>query len=132
MATIANRAADETLVLPCAVRCRRVEKRHAQLQRPMDGPNRLVLVAWPVALGHAHAPETNCRNRQAARAQLPKLHASSRYHDRSCRVGLFWIRSDLDFPPEVPPRYHCRDFSFATIGAFTTETRQHRADRKES
>ena len=52
-----DRAADEHLVVPGAVHVGGVEERDAELERAVDGRDRLVPVARAVALAHAHAAE---------------------------------------------------------------------------
>ena len=58
-----NGPADERLVATFAVRVRRVEKCHAEVERAMDSPNRFSVVRRAVALGHPHAAEADGRNR---------------------------------------------------------------------
>ncbi len=52
-----DRAADEQLVVADRVHVRRVEHRHAKVERAMDRRDRLALVGRPVELGHPHAAQ---------------------------------------------------------------------------
>ena len=74
VAPAGDRAADELLVRVRAVDVGRVEQRHAELERAVDGGDRLFVVARAVELGHAHAAEAERGDRQALRSQPAFLH----------------------------------------------------------
>jgi len=54
-----ERLADQHLVGVRSVDVRRVEEVDAQLERPVDGGQRLLLVASAVELAHAHTTQAN-------------------------------------------------------------------------
>jgi alcohol dehydrogenase class IV len=67
VAAVGDRAADEQLVGERPVHVGGVQEVHAELDRAVDGGDRLVLVGAPVELGHAHAAEADGRDLQALR-----------------------------------------------------------------
>ena len=74
VAPAANGASHELLVGEGAVHVRRVEQRHAEVERAVDGGDRLRLVARTVELAHAHAAEADGGDLE--RAQSSRLHAA--------------------------------------------------------
>src|SRR5213078_351137 len=66
--------ADERLVVPDAVNGGRIKERDADVEGAVDRANRLLVVARPIRLGHAHAPQTDRRNGEAAAAKLTLFH----------------------------------------------------------
>jgi hypothetical protein len=54
-----QRAGDQPLVMSLAVAHRGVEQRHAQVERPVNDPDRVVVVGRAVALGQPHAPQAD-------------------------------------------------------------------------
>ena len=72
---IVNGAADEPFVFAETVNGGGIQKRHAKLERTMNGANRLGLVARAVTLGHPHAPEADRRNIQSALPELTQRHS---------------------------------------------------------
>src|SRR5262249_15891273 len=59
VAPTANRSSDQLLVGERTIHVRRVEERHAEVERAMNGRNRFRLVARSVELAHAHASEAD-------------------------------------------------------------------------
>ena len=75
---VANRSTDQLFVRPFPVDVCRVDERHAQIEGPVNGSNRLLIVRGAVTLRHPHAPQAHGRHRQAAHSQLTKLHSDVR------------------------------------------------------
>src|SRR5208337_77057 len=48
---------------------------HTQVNREMDGCNRLLFVSWPVELRHAHASEADGRDGERTVTQFPITHS---------------------------------------------------------
>ncbi len=69
-----DRPADEDLVRERAVRVRRVEQGHAELERAVDRPDRLGLLGAPVELGHPHAAQPDRGGLEALIAEPTRLH----------------------------------------------------------
>jgi len=55
---------------------RGVEERHAEVQRPLDRGDRLVVVAGTVELGHAHAAEAEGGDGELRAAEGAHVHDS--------------------------------------------------------
>jgi large subunit ribosomal protein L32 len=68
-----DRPADELFVRAAAVELGRVEERDPELERPVDGGNRLLVVAPAVERRHAHAPEPLLGDDESL-SQRPRLH----------------------------------------------------------
>src|SRR5687767_14666761 len=66
--------AQKLLVLPPAVHVRRVEQSHAEVERPMDDPDRFVVVRLAVDAGHRHQAETDRGRRETALAEGALFH----------------------------------------------------------
>lgn len=64
VAPAADGAADEFLVLERPVRVGRVQEGDAEIERAMNGGDRLLLVGRAIELAHAHAAETDRRHAQ--------------------------------------------------------------------
>ena len=77
VAASGERSSDELLVhAVLAVHVRRVEHRDAQLERTMDGGDRLPgFSGRPVERGHPHTPESQRRHFETGRSELASLHA---------------------------------------------------------
>ena len=71
-----DRLADEPLVRAHPVDVSRVQKGDSELERPVDGLERLALVAAAVELGHSHASEPELRDDEALGSELSLLHLS--------------------------------------------------------
>ena len=65
---------DEVVVVTVAVARRRIEKVDAQVDGHVNRGHRLVIVDAPLRAGHAHAAQTQGRNRQVRRPKLAVLH----------------------------------------------------------
>ena len=72
-----DRTADEPLVRQRAVHVGRVEERDAELESPVDGRDRLVVVSRAVELGHAHAAEPERGDGQSLCPECACVHAST-------------------------------------------------------
>src|ERR1043166_2547050 len=71
----AQRASDQLFVLVRPVNFGRVEEIDPQLQRAIDGRQRLLLIRRPIRLAHPHAPKTLCRNDESLRSEFAFVHA---------------------------------------------------------
>src|SRR5262249_20820607 len=77
IAAATERAPHELLVGERPVHVGSVEERHAEVERAMDGGNRLRLVARAVEFAHAHAPEADGRDLE--RTESSCLHGGLGY-----------------------------------------------------
>ena len=70
----ASASADEHLVGVRPVHVGRVEERDPELERPVDGGDRLGVVPGPVEVGHPHAAQALAGDRQSLRSERDRLH----------------------------------------------------------
>jgi 3-hydroxyacyl-CoA dehydrogenase/enoyl-CoA hydratase/3-hydroxybutyryl-CoA epimerase len=86
VAAIADRTPDQLLVTAYPVHVGGVQKRHAQIDRAVNGRDRLGFVGLPIEFGHAHATEAQRRYAQPV-AQLSLLKHQLSPIVRSCRLA---------------------------------------------
>src|SRR5262249_24306652 len=72
-----HRAAHQLFIKMRAVDVRRVEEVDAQLQRAIDGRQRLLLLPGPVEVAHPHAAQAHRRDGEALRSELALFHRYS-------------------------------------------------------
>ena len=77
LAPPADGAPDELLVGIRPVHVRRVEERHAEVEGPVDGGDRLGLVGGSVELAHAHAAEPDRGHLEAGEPACVHAHSSA-------------------------------------------------------
>lgn len=86
VAAIADRTPDQLLVTAYPVHVGGVQKRHAEIDRALNGRDRLGFVGLPIEFGHAHATEAQRRYAQPV-AQLSLLKHQLSPVVRSCRLA---------------------------------------------
>jgi hypothetical protein len=74
IATIANGAADQLLIVSASVDVGGIEEVDAKVERSMDGLNGLFVIGGAVELRHAHAAESDCREGNFGFVELAILH----------------------------------------------------------
>src|SRR5688572_12393458 len=65
------------MIVPAAITRRRIDKVDAEIERPVQGRNRLIVIGRSVRAGHAHATKRQMRNFKLRRAELNVFHDSS-------------------------------------------------------
>src|SRR4051794_8269214 len=111
VAAVGDRAADELLVRERAVHVGGVGGVDAELERAVDRPDRLVLVAPAVELRHAHAAEAHRADLEPL-SERSSLHASQSSRSRVIRSG-------------VPAAQRLQSSEFAPSGGARAHRRRH-------
>src|SRR5687767_16016382 len=72
-----QRFIDQFMIMAAAITRRRIDEVDAEIERPMQRGNRLVIIRRSVRARHAHAAESKMRNFELRRAELNVFHDSS-------------------------------------------------------
>src|SRR4051812_7901944 len=90
-------SADQLFVLEWPVHVRRIEKGDTELERPVDGGDRLGVVAAGVELAHPHATEADRGDVHALLSQCARFHGRFFYYLAAPAASL------TGWPPASPP-----------------------------
>ena len=82
-----ERSVDQLVIVPLSIARRGVEKVDAEIERPVQGGDRLVVIRRPVGAGHAHATQRQVRHFEFRRTELNVFHRILRTAPRVSASG---------------------------------------------